>query len=124
MSVSGVDGVSGITTRTEIPIFIEEPIHDSDEDSGESDTVATTTSTPSTITSSANVKPVTTTSSKSTTTSSSSSSATTSGAKAGSDVPIGGQEQLQNPDPGDESVSEKTKEEMAAERFDLKRLAQ
>ena len=123
MSVSGVDGVSGITTRTEIPIFIEEPIHDSDEDSGESDTVATTTSTASTITSSGNVKPATTTSSKSTTTSSSSSS-TTSGAKAGSDVPIGGQEQLQNPDPGDESVSEKTKEEMAAERFDLKRLAQ
>jgi hypothetical protein len=113
LSVTGVDGASGITTRTEIPVFIEEPIDDDPVPA----TVATTTiiqtpNQPQTPTSpTTNGTSTTAATPTKTTTTTKSDTTTTKGTVSVSPS------STQEPVSGVELEEEKTEEELSAERL-------
>jgi hypothetical protein len=120
LSVTGVDGESGITTRTEVPVFLEEPIEDEDQLSIEAAPVTTTSKPLSTTTTTVGQSGTNSTTSESVPSSTKSTTATTTtkGGPPVSDKPL---EQQTAPDsgsePADQEESEKTEEEIAAERL-------
>ena len=115
LSVTGVDGASGITTRTEIPIFIEEPIDDDPIPA----TVSTTTIIQTPTQSQTPTAPSTPTANITSTTATTTKTATTKS----DTTTTKGRESSVSPSSTEEPVSdielegEKTEEELSAERL-------
>ena len=116
LSVTGVDGQSGITTRTEVPIFLEEPYEDEDDLEP-----VTATSNPSSTTTTATQSQANGTTSKSVPSSSTTTTTTTTKGRPPvivSDKPL---EEQTAPESGsgqdEQDEGEKTEEELAAERL-------
>ena len=120
LSVTGVDGESGITTRTEVPIFLEEPYEDEDDLPAEVEPVTATSNPSSTTTATQSQANGTTSKSVPSSTTTTITTTSTKGRPSVivSDKPL---EEQTAPESGsgqdEQNEGEKTEEELAAERL-------